>query len=256
MAKPRVRTTVERGTEDVPLVPTGALAVALAGLTDKASPLVHVARDGRRLDELAATLRLLRPDLTVGLFPEWDCLPYDHASPSRATMGARTALLRWLTDREALPAIVLTTGPALAQRVPPPETWGDARVAFAVGDTIDVAAVTQELQRLGYVLDERVDEPGEVAVRGRTLEVFPAAAPLPCRVEHDKGRVTAIRSYDPSLSARSPRRRTSSSTPRRKSCCGRARRTGWRRSPARSTACHASTRSSSLSSITCPTPAS
>lgn len=204
MAKSRVRrqASAERGAEDVPLVPTGALAVALIGLTGEAAPVVHVASDGRRLDELAATLRILDPGLAVGIFPEWDCLPFDHASPSRATMGARTALLRWLTDRQSRPAVILTTGPALAQRVPPPETWSDARVAFAVGDTIDVAAVTAELQRLGYVLDERVDEPGEVAVRGRTLEVFPAAAPRPCRVEHDEGRVTAIRSYDP-LSQRS-----------------------------------------------------
>ncbi len=200
MAGSRVRrraSAAERGQEDVPLVPTGALAVALIDLAEEGAPLVHVARDGRRLDELAATLRTLRPGLAVGLFPEWDCLPFDHASPSRAMMGARTALLRWLTDAQARPSIVLTTGPALAQRVPPPETWSGARVTFAVGDTIDVAAVTTELQRLGYVLDERVDEPGEVAMRGRTLEVFPAAAPLPCRVEHEKGRVTAIRSYDP-----------------------------------------------------------
>ncbi|GJD36158.1 DEAD/DEAH box helicase [Methylobacterium aerolatum] len=196
------RTQVQRATdagqvEDAPLVPTGALAVALLGLVDKADPLIHVARDGRRLEEIAATLRALQPDLAVAIFPEWDCLPFDHASPSRATMGARTALLRWLTDTAARPSIVLTTAPALVQRVPPPETWADARVTFAVGDTIDVAAITAALQRLGYVLDERVDEPGEVAVRGRTLEVFPAAAPLPCRVEHEKGRVTAIRSYDP-----------------------------------------------------------
>jgi len=187
----------ERSPEDVPLVPTGALAVSLLGLAEEGGPIVHVARDGRRLDELAATLRVLQPGLAVGLFPEWDCLPFDHASPSRATMGARTALLRWLTDARARPSIILTTGPAMVQRVPPPDTWDGARVTFAVGDTIDVAAVTAELQRLGYVLDERVDEPGEVAMRGRTLEVFPAAAPRPCRVEHDKGRVTAIRSYDP-----------------------------------------------------------
>ena len=198
MARTRARrAAASEHVEDAPLVPTGALAVALLGLADKAEPLVHVARDGRRLEEIAATLRALEPNLAVAIYPEWDCLPFDHASPSRATMGARTALLRWLTDAGARPTIVLTTAPALVQRVPPPETWEGARVAFAVGDTIDIEAVTADLQRLGYVLDERVDEPGEVAVRGRTLEVFPAAAPSPCRVEHDKGRVTAIRSYDP-----------------------------------------------------------
>ncbi|MEL6061763.1 DEAD/DEAH box helicase [Methylobacterium sp. DCY52] len=197
MANRRLKSRVQPGGEDAPLMPTGALAVALLGYDAGTAPLVHVARDGRRLEELAATLRALDPEARVAIFPEWDCLPFDHASPSRATMGARAAVMRWLTDRDALPDFVLTTAPALIQRVPPPETWATARVTLRVGDPLDVAAATADLKRLGYILDERVDEPGEIAVRGRTVEVFPAAAPRPCRIEHMEGRVAAIRSYDP-----------------------------------------------------------
>ncbi|MCB4801779.1 transcription-repair coupling factor (superfamily II helicase) [Methylobacterium brachiatum] len=197
MAKRRTKTVAHSETEDAPLMPTGALAVALLDLAEGTAPLVHVARDARRLDELAATLRALDPEARVAVYPEWDCLPLDHASPSRGMMGARAATMRWLTDRDALPGFVLTTAPALIQRVPPPETWADARVTLRVGDALDVAAAMADLKRLGYILDERVDEPGEIAVRGRTIEVFPAAAPRPCRIEHAEGRVTAIRSYDP-----------------------------------------------------------
>ncbi|MCJ2135340.1 DEAD/DEAH box helicase [Methylobacterium sp. J-026] len=197
MANRRLKPGTQPGVEDAPLMPTGALAVALLGFAAGAGPVVHVARDGRRLEDLAATLRALDPEIRVAVFPEWDCLPFDHASPSRATMGARAAVMRWLTDRAALPDFVLTTAPALVQRVPPPETWASARVTLRVGDPLDVAAATADLKRLGYILDERVDEPGEIAVRGRTVEVFPAAAPRPCRIEHAEGRVAAIRSYDP-----------------------------------------------------------
>jgi transcription-repair coupling factor (superfamily II helicase) len=196
MANRKLKPGAQQNVEDAPLMPTGALAVALLSYEAGAAPLVHVARDGRRLEELAATLRALDPEARVAIFPEWDCLPFDHASPSRATMGARAAVMRWLTDRDALPDFVLTTAPALIQRVPPPETWASARVTLRVGDPLDVAAATADLKRLGYILDERVDEPGEIAVRGRTVEVFPAAAPRPCRIEHADGRVTAIRSYD------------------------------------------------------------
>ena len=185
--------------EDSPLVPVGALAVSLLELADRGTvgTIVHVARDGRRLDELAAVIRALAPRAEVVIYPEWDCLPFDHASPSRATMGQRAAFLRRLSADRTGPDFVLTTGPALAQRVPPPETWAEARVSLAVGDRIDVERVTANLVRLGYVLDERVDEPGEVAVRGRTVEVFPADARRPARIEHADGRVTAIRAYDP-----------------------------------------------------------
>ncbi|WP_244472690.1 DEAD/DEAH box helicase [Methylobacterium sp. Leaf89] len=180
-----------------PLVPTGALAVALLDLTRTGKPLIHMARESHRLDVIAKILRALSPERSVAIYPEWDCLPYDRASPSRGVMGARTGVLRWLTDTAALPDIVLTTAPALIQRVPPAETWAQARLEVRVGDALDPSAVSAFLQRLGYILDDRVDEPGEVAVWGRTVDVFPAAADRPCRIEYEEGRVTAIRSYDP-----------------------------------------------------------
>ncbi|TGD98607.1 helicase-related protein [Methylobacterium nonmethylotrophicum] len=199
MAKRKAMRRAREGAEEsvAPLVPPGALAVALLSLLGGRRPLVHVARDARRLEELAALLRGFAPGIGVAVYPEWDCLPFDRASPSRGTMGARAGVLRWLTDADNLPDIVLTTAPALIQRVPPPETWGKARVEIRAGDAVEAGRLTAELQRLGYILDDRVDEPGEVAVRGRTIDVFPAAAPRPCRIEHAGGTVTAIRTYDP-----------------------------------------------------------
>ena len=206
MAKPKAQTkaqtkaaTTARRWEaaPAPLIPTGALAVALLDLSEAARPLVHVARDARRLETLAAVLRALAPERTVAVYPEWDCLPLDRASPSRGVMGARAGVLRWLTDRASPPDLVLTTAPALLQRVPPPEVWASAHIELRVGERLDPEALTAELRRLGYGVDDRVDEPGEVAVRGRTIDIFPAAAPLPCRIEHEDGRITAIRSYDP-----------------------------------------------------------
>ncbi len=191
--------------EDAPLVPVGALAISLLELEARPAsdertairPIVHLARDAQRLDELASVLRALDPAAEVLIIPEWDCLPFDHASPSRATMGARAAAFRRLSATTEPPSFVLTTGTALAQRVPPIETWAEARVSLSVGDRIDVEAIAAALVRLGYVIDERVDEPGEVAVRGRTLEVFPADAARPFRIEHADAHVTAIRAYDP-----------------------------------------------------------
>ncbi|MHC2019375.1 DEAD/DEAH box helicase [Methylobacterium sp. CM6247] len=199
MAKRRTRTSPDNASEEVvaPLVPIGALAVALLDLVALNKPLIHMVRETHRQEAIAAILRALAPDRSVAIYPEWDCLPFDRTSPSRGVMGQRTGVLRWLTDTAALPDIVLTTAPALIQRVPPPETWAEAHLEIRVGDDFDPTAITATLQRLGYILDDRVDEPGEVAVWGRTVDVFPAAAPRPCRIEHEDGRVIAIRSYDP-----------------------------------------------------------
>ncbi|NDW05662.1 DEAD/DEAH box helicase [Jiella pacifica] len=181
------------------LEPLGAIAADLLQLIEEAAraPLFYVARDAGRARALEALLRALAPRLAIASLPAWDCPAYDRASPSRASMGQRMAVLRWLTDPASRPALVVMTPDALLRRVPPPQIWRKAHLAFRVGETVVPEAAEAALRRIGYVLDERVDEPGEAALRGRVIEIFPAAAAFPCRIEHEDGRITAIHSYDP-----------------------------------------------------------
>ena len=181
------------------LDPLGAIAADLLAFVDQAAPapLFYVARDAGRARALEALLRALAPQLAIASLPAWDCPPYDRASPSRAVMGQRMATLRWLTDRTFRPALVVTTPDALLRRVPPPQIWPKAHLAFRVGETVEPEAVEVALRKIGYVLDDRVDEPGEAVLRGRVIEIFPAAAAFPCRIEYEEGRITAIHSYDP-----------------------------------------------------------
>ncbi|KQQ85588.1 DEAD/DEAH box helicase [Aureimonas sp. Leaf324] len=182
-----------------PLHPVGATAVRLIDRrgTDKTRPLVFVAQTARRAADIAAILRALEPAAKVAYFPPWDCLPYDGLSPSRAVMGQRMGVLRWLTNRKNLPEIVVTTAEALVRRVPPRSIWKTLHREFRAGEAFDVKAMRPFLQSLGYLFDDRVDEPGEAAIRGRVVDFFPAGGDLPCRIEHEKGRIVSIRSYDP-----------------------------------------------------------
>ncbi|WP_062114219.1 transcription-repair coupling factor [Aureimonas sp. AU40] len=182
-----------------PLHPLGATAALIRDRAAeiKTRPLVYVAQTVRRAKELMAILEAFDPGRPMAFFPPWDCLPYDGSSPSRSVMGQRMGVLRWLTNRDNKPDIVLTTGEALLHRVPPARIWSGLHREFRVGDPIDIGEVEAFLRGVGYVFDDRVDEPGEAAIRGRVIDFFPAASPLPCRIEHEEGRVTAIRSYDP-----------------------------------------------------------
>ena len=103
MAKRRTRTSPDNASEEVvaPLVPIGALAVALLDLVALNKPLIHMVRETYRQEAIAAILRALAPDRSVAIYPEWDCLPFDRTSPSRGVMGQRTGVLRWLTDTAA-----------------------------------------------------------------------------------------------------------------------------------------------------------
>jgi transcription-repair coupling factor (superfamily II helicase) len=46
------------------------------------APLVHVARDDKRMAAMRAALAFFAPGLPVLTFPAWDCLPYDRVSPN------------------------------------------------------------------------------------------------------------------------------------------------------------------------------
>jgi transcription-repair coupling factor (superfamily II helicase) len=129
------------------------------------------------------------------LLPAWDCLPYDRASPSRLVMGRRVGVLGPLTE-PAPPQgrLVIATIESLLQRVPPP-VWRDARFEIRSGQPVEDLRVW--LIRAGYVLDERVDEPGEAAIRGEVIDLFPADGEGPFRLELADGRIGQIRRYDP-----------------------------------------------------------
>lgn len=177
---------------------TGALALRLADLARDAGArgLIHIACSASRAELLVAALRGLVPDLAVLSMPPWDCLPYDRVSPSRAVMGRRMHALRWLTCERSEPRLVITTADAALQRVPPPSALAGASCRLACGAALDVDALRVQLHRFGYVLDDRVDEPGEAAIRGEVIDIFPAEADYPVRIDHRDGRITGLRDYD------------------------------------------------------------
>ncbi|WP_230530857.1 transcription-repair coupling factor [Microvirga roseola] len=197
-AKPAVPQDIRR--IDLSLPPSAGLhAVRLIGWAEEAGPggLIYIAEDERRAEQVAQALKGLAPDLDVHLLPPWDCLPYDSVSPSREVMGRRTSVLRRLAGPGLGPHLLITSPAALVQRVPPRETWANSTFTFRAGEAYSQAALETYLHRTGYILDERVDEPGEAAIRSQVIDLFPADSRLPYRAEHDEDRIVAIRCYDP-----------------------------------------------------------
>lgn len=92
---------------------------------------------------------------------------------------------------------LVASAEAAAQFYPLPSAFEMEAPVLRVGDDLDVAAFGEIAEHLGYVADDRVDEPGEVAVRGQVVDIFPADAECPARIEVAEGRIVALRSYDP-----------------------------------------------------------
>ena len=176
--------------------PLGLAAVRLAALADAAGEagLIHVAGSERRAEALVRALAGFAPKLTVAYLPPWDCLPYDRASPSRDVMGRRLSALRLLEAARG-PRLLVVTPESAVQRLPSAAV--QETLALAAGDMLDLEVLERFARRTGYVRDDRVDEPGEIAIRGEVVELFPADADRPVRLDIAEGAITGLRTYDP-----------------------------------------------------------
>lgn len=163
--------------------------------------VVYIADDDQQAEAVACALEAITQTARVHFLPSSDTLPGDVAPASPANAGRRVATLHAVRVAQTTPkrdriALVLS-GEAAARRYPAPAAFDRAPPTLRIGDALDPAAFAPMVEDLGYVADDRVDEPGEVAVRGEVIDIFPADAVRPVRVDIVDGEITAIRCFDP-----------------------------------------------------------
>ncbi len=163
---------------------------------------LHIVSDEIRLSTLADCLRFFAPAVTVLEFPAWDCLPYDRVSPHADVVARRMDVLLRLSavvGAEALtgPRVVITTASAILQRVPPVAAFRGMVREIKRGSRIETDELASELSHTGYQRAEQVMEPGEFAVRGGLIDLFPPGHGDPVRIDLFGDEVDALRSFDP-----------------------------------------------------------
>lgn len=154
---------------------------------------------------MADAIAFFSPDATVLRLPAWDCLPYDRVSPNGEIEAERMDTLTRLAsavalEREGKPRprhVVVTTVNALLQRVPQREALAASRLALKVGARLETEALIDFLTHNGYVRTGTVMEAGEYAVRGGIVDIYPAGAGDPVRVDFFGDEIEEIRNFDP-----------------------------------------------------------
>jgi transcription-repair coupling factor (superfamily II helicase) len=162
-----------------------------------AGHVVHVTRDDARMARLDEALGFVAPEVEILRFPAWDCLPYDRVSPNPVLVAERVASLTRLLEKPARPRIVLTTVNALVQRVPPRTTFAGASLKLAINATVEPEKLAAFLEAHGYGRAGTVMEPGEYAIRGGIVDLFPAGEPDPVRIDLFGDTIESIRVFDP-----------------------------------------------------------
>lgn len=168
----------------------------LAELERQETPILHVARDDKRLAAMRAALRFFAPDMPVVTFPGWDCLPYDRVSPNADISAQRMATLAGLVHGMPQQFILLTTLNAATQRVPARATLRDAAFTARVGDRVDEAALRRFLVRMGFVQSPTVTEPGDYAIRGGIIDIYPPGDLGPVRLDFFGDVLDGARRFD------------------------------------------------------------
>ncbi len=184
--------------------PTGsadALLLAQLGLREKASGKLTAivtanATDAQRLiDEMA----FFAPDLRCVLFPDWETLPYDTFSPHQDLISERLATLWRISqhDKETGADVVIVPATTAMYRLAPPSFLAAYTFHFKVKQKLDEARFKAQLTLAGYSHVTQVVSPGEYAVRGGLIDLFPMGSAVPYRVDLFDDEIDSIRTFDP-----------------------------------------------------------
>ncbi|WP_067651891.1 transcription-repair coupling factor [Dokdonella koreensis] len=158
--------------------------------------VIAVTRDTHSAHALEAEIATFAgADVPVLHFPDWETLPYDLFAPHPDIVSQRIATLYRLPslDRGVLVVPIAT----LMQRLAPRSYVAGSGLVLERGQTLDLADERRRLEAAGYRNVPQVLEPGDFAVRGALLDVFPMGSATPYRVELFDEEIDSIRTFDP-----------------------------------------------------------
>ncbi len=165
------------------------------------TPLVVVVESNRAAEDMLPIVQSMA-ELTGAVNPKrilkllaHDVLPFENLSPHPEIQEERATVL-WKIATGAV-SMVIVPLEAAAMRLNSSEYYADLARIVRRGETIDVDPLLEHLRTVGYNSADAVDMPGEFALRGGILDVYPPEADRPLRIEFFGDEVETIRKFDP-----------------------------------------------------------
>ncbi|MGN0919515.1 MAG: transcription-repair coupling factor [Alphaproteobacteria bacterium] len=162
----------------------------------KQGGILYIAANEKQLDFMEKTLALICPKVQVFSYPNWDTVPYDRISPSTDIVGEQIATLTKLPTLSKN-EIVLTTVSAFMQRLPPLEAITNNTLALTVGKSVSMTRLIHFLSQNGYQSTDVVAAPGEFAVRGEIVDIYPAGFTSPVRLDFFDDELESTKLFNP-----------------------------------------------------------
>lgn len=173
------------------------LAADVARAAGTGSRAVFIAPDEAAMRAIGDAAAFFAPEVEILYFPAWDCLPYDRSSPSLRSTSERLATLHALQRKHDKPQLVITTVNAALQRTLTPFRVRQLVASLRPGERIDMDRLATLLNANGYARTETVHDPGEFAVRGGIVDLFPAGEEEGLRLDFFGDEIETVRRFDP-----------------------------------------------------------
>ncbi|RZL03353.1 MAG: transcription-repair coupling factor [Rubrivivax sp.] len=192
----------KRYTVPRPLGSADALLVAQFAQARKAEGKVTalIAADPADTQRLVDEIAFFAPDLRCAIFPDWETLPYDTFSPHQDLISERLATLwrvqQGVNSGTGVDVVLLPATTALT-RLAPPSFLAAYTFHFKQKQKLNEAALKSQLTLAGYTHVSQVVSPGEYAVRGGLIDLYPMGSHVPYRVDLFGDEIDSIRTFDP-----------------------------------------------------------
>lgn len=154
--------------------------------------MVVICNNQNSAEALYSDVRFLSNSVPL-FYPAWDTIPLEHVSPGLDITARRLHTL--LSAREAEKFICITTPDAALQKVLPETQYSGLISKISTGDKLDYDRCVEQLFLSGYHRVQMVEKPGDCAIRGSVVDVFPGGAKLPVRIEFLDNEVESLRNF-------------------------------------------------------------
>ncbi|OYY95995.1 MAG: transcription-repair coupling factor [Hydrogenophilales bacterium 28-61-23] len=181
------------------LPPGSADSLVLASLAVQSRRLLILTQTAQDAARLVEEINWFAPSLATHLFPDWETLPYDPLSPHPDLVSDRLSAL-WLAASGRIDVLITPAATAM-QRLCPPNYLNAHAFLLKEKDRLDADKLRSRLTQAGYSAVNQVLSPGEFAVRGGIIDLFPMGgeqkSALPYRIDLFDDEIESIRTFDP-----------------------------------------------------------
>ncbi len=174
-----------------------ALSIVEASRRHENGPLVVIVEDVTHADILTREIEFYKDEKqSIFHLPDWETLPYDIFSPHQDIIAERLTTLHALQNIRGSDILIIPLN-TLAQRLAPRSYIQGNVLSLKIRQKLVIDDFRRNLEASGYSNVSEVLEHGEFAIRGSIIDLFPASATMPYRIDLFDDEIESIRCFDP-----------------------------------------------------------